>query len=253
MSTSIEKTAFLKRLSENIFSYDIPDSEKKIAEEASLRFEYSIKALNSATKHLDTIYRPFEMHDSVSVKSVVEGRGILNRFRQASKDKFEKFKARVVLAIQKLHYFSNGDTEIQELISSFEQGAEGVTKKVEEFYEIMEDLENPEFKNSIMSAIDTIKVEVDELNEITKDRIIKHIDEHLIGKTWMTETKDKLNVDFENSVPLITQLFDERKEMQEGSSFPSLGKDNQALNVSDAQKASYPDRIRTMNIDDFGV
>lgn len=253
MSISIEKRAFLERLVIAVEkSFDISDGDKQIAEEASLRFEYAIKSLNEATEHLDNIYRPFAKHDRVSTRSIIKGRGVLNRFRQASKDKFEKFKTRVVLAIQKLNYFSNGDADIQELITAFEQGAETVEEKVEAFYEALVDLESENFKDQVIKTIDEIKVEADELDELVNERIIDHIDTNLIGKSWMSETSDRLNIEFAEHLPLVTELFEERKEMLQGGAMPSPRKQQQALNPGDAQKAYYPDHIRTMNIGEFG-
>ena len=56
----------------------------------------------------------------------------------------------------------------------------------------------------------------------------------------------------EDRQPLITDLFEERQKALNPNGFPSGSKEQQAYNPSDAQRALYPDRSKTMNMGEFG-
>jgi hypothetical protein len=251
MSTIPNRHDFLRKIAQTIdFSTEITDSEKKNAEEALLRLEEAMYHLNQAVEHLDVIYDPFDQHDNISTESVVEKRGVLNRFKQASKEKFERFKYLCILAMQKLYNFSNGDTDIKEIIGTLESSIIEVEDKLEEFYDVLSDYESPHFRNAVLSTIDGIRKKSEDLNDLVYDRIIEHINTNLIGKTWMSDAEDQLNIEMEKKTPLLLELFKQRQEMLGAA--PNMAKENQALNPSDAQRVYYPDAVRTVNFTEFG-
>ena len=123
-----DKTEYLKKIANSIeMSFEIPEAEKDIAEEAKIRFEAVIKTLRDNIEHLDIIYEPFKRHESVSTKSLVDKRGLLNRYKQKVKSNFNETKTVALLAIRKLDYFASGDISIQEIINSFIDSIEDVT------------------------------------------------------------------------------------------------------------------------------
>lgn len=251
MSTFPNKHDFLRKIAQSVdFSTEITDSEKKDAEEALLRLEEMVYQLNQAVEHLDVIYEPFNTHEHISAESVVQKRGVLNRFKQASKKKFEKFKYFCVLAMQKLHNFSNGDTEIKEIMSTLELAVIEVEDKLEEFYDVLSDYESRHFREAILSTISSIREKADDLVDLVYDRIIEHINTNLIGKSWMSDAEDRLNLEIEEKTPLLLQLFKQRQKML--GLTPDIAKEEQALNPSDAQRAFYPDAVRTVNFTEFG-
>lgn len=253
MALTFEKYAFLKRLAESVeMSFDIPDAEKDIATEALIRFEAANKSLTEAVEHLDIIYNPFKKHENISIKAVVKRRGVLNRFKQASMNKFNKFKRRAFVAIRRLDKFSNGDKDIQELISSFESAVNELEDGLTDFYEALGNYEAPEFRDEVLSAIESVKASHESLKDLIVDRIIEHIDTEILAKSWMSERRDEFKITDEERKALITQLFDERQQMLDPSGFPGSSKMQQAFNPSDAPKAYYPDHMQTMNIGEFG-
>lgn len=252
MPSFSNKHDFLRKIAQAVdFSTDITDSEKQDAEEALLRLEEAVYHLNQAVEHLDVIYDPFNQHENISTESVVEKRGVLNRFKQASKEKFEQFKYLCILAMQKLHSFSNGDTEIQEILSTLESSVVEVEDQLEDFYDVLSDYESPHFREAILSSIDGIREKSDNLVDLVYDRIIEHINTNLIGKTWMSDAEDQLNLEMDEKTPLLIELFKRRQEMIDGK-HPNMEKDTQALNPSDAQRVYYPDAVRTVNFTEFG-
>lgn len=252
MTKLLNQHDLLRKIAQYVdFSTDIPDSEKKDAEEALLRLEEAAYHLNQATDHLNVLYDPFSKHDNISTKSVVEKRGVLNRFKQASKEKFENFKRLCILAMQKLNNFSNGDTEIREIIGTLESSVIDIEQKLEEFYDVLSDYESPDFRDAVLSTIDGVKTKAEEFNDLVYDRIIEHINANIIGKTWMSDAEDQLNIGVEEHTPLLLELFKQRQQMLDGK-YPNMEKDTQALNPSDAQRVYYPDAVRTVNFTEFG-
>jgi len=252
MSSLNDKELFLKKVAQTIeMSFDIPDSEKEIAKEAVLRFEDTMKSLQKATDHLDVIYEPFSKHKNIPTKSVVEKRGVLNRFKQASKEKFENFKYLCVLSIQKINHFANGDMEIKEIISTFESSVLNVEDEVEDFFDILGDYESEDFQEKVLESIDSIKNKAEELNDLVYDSIIDHIDTNIVGKTWMSENNSKFKIEKEEKIPMVLELYKKRQELL-GNKMYAVEKEKQILNPSDAPRVYSPDSARTVNFTEFG-
>ena len=117
-----------KKIANNIeMSFDIPDSEKEIALEAKSFLEAVSNNMKQAVEHLDNIYTPFKEHDNITTESLVANRGILQgRFSTKIKNNFNKSNLYALLAIRKLNYFSNGDSDIREIINSFKDAVKEV-------------------------------------------------------------------------------------------------------------------------------
>ena len=255
MSYTPVKTAFLKKIADSVdMSFDIPDSEKEIANDALIRFEAVLKKVRDASEHLDIIYEPFKRHENISTKSLVNKRGLLNRYKQKVKFNYNEVKAISLLAIRKLNYFATGDTSIQEIINSFVDAIEDLEKRITKFLDIMGDYESPTFREDILSAIDGTKAQSAQLETLLRDRIIDHIDTNILAKSWMNDTREELKLEMEDKIPLVSELFEERQKALDPDSFPESKKLPQALNVSDAQRAYYPDHVRhTTNIEQFNI
>lgn len=248
IKTSIDLKKFADAVN---MSFDIPDAEKEIAEEALLRFEYAVNLLNKGVEHLDIIYKPFEKHENISVESVISKRGVLNRFKQASKKKFEKFKYQSILAAQKLDYFTRGDAEIKELFNTFELSLNNFEEKLEDFYYTLSNFDTEDFRDKILENIDIIKNESEDLIELINDRIIEHINNELIGKSWISEKENHFNINHQDFKPLLIDLFEERQNLLQGN-FAVPNQDAQAMNPSDAQRVLSPNSSRTVNFTEFG-
>jgi hypothetical protein len=248
-----DKTEYLKKIANSIeMSFEIPDAEKEIANDAKIRFEAVLKRTRDSTEHLDIIYEPFKRHEAVSTKSLVSKRGLLNRYKQKVKNNFNDLKTVALLAIRKLDNFATGDTAIQEIINSFVDSVEDVEKLVTKFLDVMGDYESDKFREDVMSTIDAVRTQTGKLEVLVKDRIIEHIDTNILSNNWMSSKRDELKLEIEDKAPFITELFEERQKALDPGSFPSSSKQTQSLNLSDAQRAYYPDHMRTMNIGEFG-
>ena len=243
----------IKKIAESIeMSFEIPDSEKALANDAKIRFEAALKKLRDATEHLDILYEPFRRHQNISTKSLVAKRGLLNRYKQKVKENFNELKTIALLAIRKMNHFTIGDTAIQEIVNSFIDSVEDVEKLVNNLLDVLSDYESETFRNDVISSIDAIRTQSSKLETLIKDRIIEHIDTNILSNNWMSSKRDELDLEPEEDTPLISELFEERQKALNPNEFPASSKVPQAYNASDAQKAYYPDHIRTMNIGEFG-
>ncbi len=247
-----------KRIADSIeMSFDIPDSEKDVAEEAKAHFEAVINAVKLGVDHLDHIYNPFVEHTDISVESVVENRGMLQgRYSTKVKENFNTVKKHALMAIRKLNTFSNGDSAIRELISTFEESVGDVELYVSKFLDILKnDYESPEFREKVVETIDKIKSNAERLDDLVYDRIIDHIDTNILTKSWMHDIDVDVDIDInldEEHIPLIVELFNEREKELNGD-FPAAEKTEQSLNMSDAQRMLFPNFMeRGNNIGNFG-
>lgn len=239
MSRLINKIAILQCIADIDFSFDVPDSEKDIANDALIRFEAVVKKIRDINDHLDIIYEPFQRNKKVPTKSLVAKRGLLNRYKQKVKRNFNELKAIAILAIQKLNNFINGDIVIDDILTSFIGAVEDVEKQAENFLDIMGDYEDIEFRGNVLSAVDGINKQMKELETMVKDSIIDHIDKNILARTWMNDTKNQLQLEDEDAEPLVSLLFKQREEAANGK-FPSSEIQPQSLNTSDAPRMLYP-------------
>lgn len=221
----------IKKLAHAVeMAFEIPDAEKEVASVASDRFNAVIDAIDQAKDHLNLMYEPFKKHENISSKSLIKRRGVLNRYKQQVKKNFNRVMQLSLYALDKFQYFST-DTEISELISTFKDSVEDVEKQVNIFLDILNDYESTDFRKHVLSTIEGCQKQCVQLKEMIKDRIIDHIDANILTKNWVTNTGNELNFKIQNRIPLITQLYNERKKaLEEVGKAPDITKQPQPLN-----------------------
>src|ERR1700743_947983 len=106
-------------------SFEVPQSEKDIANTAAERFSAVNNHLNLAKDHLDLMYDPFKKYNNISTESIVKKRGVINRFKKQVKENYNKVKFLSLKAIQLLNYFAS-DTHTLEIINAFKDAIEDV-------------------------------------------------------------------------------------------------------------------------------
>ncbi len=240
----------LTKLAEAIeMAFNIPDTEKEVAEQALKQFEAILNSLNLAKDHLDIIYEPFKQHENISPKVIVEKRGVINRYKQQIKKNYNKVKQSALLAIEKLNYFAI-DTHILELINSFKDSIQDLEKQVNILLDILDDYESADFRETLLASIENIKKQSVQIDKLIRDRIINHIDTNILAKNWMTNMSNELKMKINDKIPLVTQLFNERQEALEGAVVPQINKRPQTMNPSDTQRMYYPNDMRNTGIEE---
>lgn len=226
-------------------AFNIPDSEKEIANIASERFSAVIDAIDQAKDHLDLMYDPFKEHENISTESLTKRRGVLNRYKQQVKKNFNRIMGLALYALEKFNYFAT-DTEISELISAFKDSVEDVEKQVNIFLDILNDYESPDFRQNVLKEIEGCQKQCIQLADIIQDRIIDHIDANILTKNWVTNTGDDMNIKIQNRVPVVTELYNERQKALEGAGnkIPDIAKRPQPMTPALTQRVMSPNDLR---------
>lgn len=211
-------------------SFDVPDSEKRIASEALEMLEKLLSLIMLSEEHLDIIYDAF-YGKTLSPNEVYEKRGVLNRYRKKIKENFSDIKFQSINIIKKLYFFSS-DTQMMELLNTIKDAMDMTEKKVVKLLDFLNDFKSKTFIEDIIKTIDEIKESTKELKDLTKERVIDFIEENILAKN-LTE-----GLGIEEKVPLIQQLYEERKQNMAG--IPQATKPNQILNPGNQQRIWYP-------------
>lgn len=196
-------------------SFDIPESEKKEAQLAVDLFKKVVSILEHAKKHLNLMYDPFKDSENVFSEALYEFRGAIFRYKEQIKENFNKVKYAAFAAVMKLNYFST-DTHIMELINTFRDSINDIEKQVNVLLRTLDDLKSKEFRNNLISSIDSLRKACFEVEKLIKERIIDHINDNILAKDWISDTSEELKTEIKNRVPYITQLFEERQRVLEG-------------------------------------
>jgi len=185
---------------------DVPDAEKRTAEKASESFESILSQLKLGIEHLDLIYTPFAKRQKLDSKEIVENRDILRKYRDKTKELFEK-----IVEDSYQGEFST-DSAVEELMGSFVSSVRELEKQVNILLSIFSNLNNPEFKDQLIKAIDSVKKQSSQLKQLVNDRILEHIDTNILAKNWESLVNDKYQDKIKNKTPLVVQLYEERQE-----------------------------------------
>ncbi|HVI41799.1 MAG TPA: hypothetical protein VM577_14195 [Anaerovoracaceae bacterium] len=227
-------------------SFEIPQSEKDIAASASEKFDGVVNALGVAKDHLDIMYNPFKKHENISTEAVAARRGVISRFKRQVKENYNKVKASGLKAMQLLNYFAT-DTHTLELINSFKDSIQDVEKQVTIFMDILDDYKSPDFRANVVSAIEGVKKQSAQVEQLIKERIIDHIDANILAKNWVSNIGDALHMKIQDRVPLVTELFNERQKALENA-IPDIQKRPQTMNPGNTQRVYYPTDARESDL-----
>lgn len=198
-----------------MMEYDISDSEKQEAEKALYCFNMALRFLNIAVDHLDIIAVPFKDHPDVPPDQIIKFRAALRRFRDKSIENFNNFKKAAFQCIMHIQSFAN-DTQTAKLIKSFISAVETLEKQVNLFSGLFNNLKSKDFVAQVSQTTDAIKKEVDQLQDLIDDRIKSHIQTDILGKSWVNNTGNELELEIERKTPLLLELDKKRQEELNG-------------------------------------
>jgi len=191
-------------------SLDVPSSEKKIAQKAVRKFQFLVKKIDAFDKHLDILYNPFKSHENVSKESITDHRAALRRYRDKINENFDEIKVFIVGCITDLNYFSS-DTNISEIINSFNDSISNISESLEILLSGLDNWNDKDYRNNIITHIESVKKQIDQLNKLINDRIIADINTNILAKNWTDNLDDKLKSSIKDKEPYIKQLHDERE------------------------------------------
>lgn len=162
---------------------DIPDSDIKLANQLNNNLSKITKLIAVANQHLNGLYEPFKAVPQIPTNETIKNRVYLRAFRNQV---IKNFNNVLRIAYNKnfkktLKHFSI-DTEINELILSFEKSLEDVVKQVNLFLKLFSNLSAVDFKDRVITGIDNIKKQCAQLIQLIDDRFILHIEENIINQ-----------------------------------------------------------------------
>lgn len=190
---------------------DVPDAERRTAEKASESFESIIAQIKLALEHLDLIYTPFSKKQNIDADEVAENRAVLKKYSKKTKDIFDKIIESSFKSVSLMSEFST-DSAVEELMGSFVSSVKELEKQVNILISIFSNLSNPEFRNQLLQAIDSVRKQSSQLRQLVNDRVLEHIDTNILAKNWESLVNDKYQDKIKSKTPLIVELYQERQE-----------------------------------------
>jgi hypothetical protein len=192
-------------------SYDVSDEEKNQAEKAINNFNEALKLLNKANDHLNIMKTPFKNSPDMSSESVMKARAAIRRFRDKVIENFNNFKAASFRCINIMQNFGS-DTQTVKLMKSFIASVDILELRVNEFSDLIGDLESKTFAPDVVKSLESIQEECDDLKEIIDDRIKNHIQSNILARSWVDNVSNELQLKMEQKTPLIIDLFNKRQD-----------------------------------------
>lgn len=212
-------------------SFDVSKEEKHLAQKSINYFNLVMNHCELANDYLNQIYDPFsEEGAEVSPEELFEKRGLLNRYKQNLKKRYNKIKLLAFYAMQLFNNFSN-DTRSIELINAFENDFNILIKSVEDVLDILSNYKSNSFKEALIASIDIVKKESSELEQLIKDRIIEHINSNILNTSWSKDLGE-----IKAKKPMLVSIHQ--------NNIPQIPKRPQALNPSNTQSSLNPSDLR---------
>lgn len=202
-----------KRAYSSMMSYSVTDTEKQQAEKAMRWFDHCLKVLKQCDEHLNLMYNPFKKTTDITPDKIFASRAMLRVYRDKVVDNFNRFK-RVAFKVFVIMQPFTSDTQIEKILSSFVTSVEDVETQVNRFIDLFDDLKSEDFAKGIISAIENIKKEIVQLEQIVEDRVKDHLQDNILARNWVDGISDELQQKVEKKSPLIMQLVEDRLKIK---------------------------------------
>jgi hypothetical protein len=204
------------KLAANIpMSLPIPESHKKAAYLAIVQFDVANKELMMAKDYLVRVRTFFKDNAGLPPEEIVKSRVSLRHFRDRAIEKMNIFKVSAEKCIRTLSEFVN-DTQIMKLIKSFNNSVNDIELDINsEFVELFSNLEDKSFSDNLVKSIDKIENKISEISDLMVGRIKRHLQEHILGSTWLDTVKNTVEtdkIDLDKNEPLLLKLRRETAE-----------------------------------------
>ncbi len=195
-------------------SYAVTDEEKEKAEKALAYYKFLLKTMSGAIEHLDLIYIPFKDGEAITPEQAWKARAALWRFRDANIDIFNKVKKISFKCFALMHDFSS-DAQVVKLNKSFVLAIGDIEKQVNRFAELFSEIRSKEFGVSIIKSIENIKKESAQLEQIIEDRIMSHIENNILNRTWVDLVSKEMQEKIEDKIPNSIRLVKDRNKAKD--------------------------------------
>ncbi len=192
-------------------SYDVSDTEKTQAEKALLYFKAAEKKLEAASDYLNIMKTPFKDNPDMTPEDVMSARAVIRRFRDKAVENFDEFKKVSFQCVNLMQTF-NTDTQTLKLMKSFITSIDEIEIKVNNFADLFNDLKSKDFSKDVVSSIEDIQKQCDDIDQIIDERIKAHIQKNILATSWVDSISNDLQMKIEKKTPLIVDLYNKRQE-----------------------------------------
>lgn len=192
-------------------SYEVSDTEKHQAEQALLCFKGAEKLLMQASDHLNIMKTPFKDNPDMSPDDIMAARAAIRRFRDKTIDNFDEFKKSAFQCVNLMQTFAT-DTQTLKLMKSFITAIDELETQVNSFSDLFNDLQAKDFVKDVVTAMENIQKQCDEIDQIIDERIKSHIQTNILATSWVDSISNDLQMKIEQKTPLILDLFNKRQD-----------------------------------------
>ncbi|MGE3319970.1 MAG: hypothetical protein AB7I18_11815, partial [Candidatus Berkiella sp.] len=81
-----------------------------------------------------------------------------------------------------------------------------------DFAELFSDLESKDFAKNVVTAIEGIQKECEDIDEIMDERIKNHIQTNILATNWVDSVSQERDEEVTEKTPLILELFNKRQD-----------------------------------------
>lgn len=192
-------------------NYEVSSAEKQQAEQALLSFKTAEKLLMLASDHLNIMKTPFKDNPDMTEQDIMKARAVVRRFRDKAIENFDLFKKTAFQCVNLMQIFAT-DTQTLKLIKSFISSIDELEVSVNHFSELFNDLQASDFSKNVVTDIENIQKQCDEIDEIIDDRIKTHIQTNILATSWVDSISNDLQMKIEQKTPLILDLYNQRQQ-----------------------------------------
>lgn len=203
--------SFISKAYSTQMSYQVSDTEKHQANQALIYFTSASKTLRQASDHLNIMKTPFKDNPEMTPDDVMEARPVIRRFRDSSIELFNKFKETAFQCVNTMQIFTS-DTQTLKLMKVLIASIDDLETKVNHFSDLFDDLQSKDFPTNIVSSIEEIQKQCDDIDEIIDERIKTHIQSNILAVNWVDNMSKNLQVKIEEKTPLIIDLYNKRQD-----------------------------------------
>lgn len=201
---------FKKTASSVKMTYDISDAEKMYAEHAILAFNKLLVGIRKFVDHLDKMSIPFKGNVQVPPEQIWKAKTTFRNYRDESTNNLNNVKKLSFDCVKLMNNFMS-DTQVEKIMKSFNMAIDDVTKQFDRFTRLFENLQDKDFISNCITAIDAVKKETAQLNQIIDERIKSYIENEILAKSWVDSVGD-FNLQMDDKVPFEKELLEAQKE-----------------------------------------
>jgi hypothetical protein len=203
----------LKKIADTVeMSIVIPDSEKGIATKLITNLEKLSKKYDAFNTLLDKIYTPFSNSEQqIPEESIKKYKPSLVQYKKEIEESTKEIQHLAILCEEGLKEFAS-DTDIGEILATFENDISVISDDVRILGDVLYKWDDNDFKDMVVKAIENLKKEIGNSRELINDRIIPHINENVLKKSWVQDVGEEMNYEIKDKEPIIKELYKEREQ-----------------------------------------